>query len=99
MISKEVREGVLRILSKPNDNVLVRKNGATQEIVLNRPTRSNAMAMDMYIKVAAGIRAANQDPTVKFILIWGEGKSFSSGNDLSLFTSTDFLEFDTKVTK
>jgi enoyl-CoA hydratase/carnithine racemase len=51
----------------------------------------------MYLKIAEAIRNANKDPSVKFILITGNGKSFSSGNDLSNFTNPDFLEFDTLV--
>ena len=81
-------------MATPNENVITRKNGSTMEIVLNRPRRSNAFSLDMYIKVTAAIRQANADNTIKYILISGEGKSFSSGNDLGNFGNSDFLQFD-----
>lgn len=98
MASPQVRRKIESALfSKPTDNVLTRKEGSTFTIVLNRPKRSNSFSIDMYLTVADAIRTANADTDVKFILIIGEGKNFSSGNDLSNFGNPEFAEFDIKV--
>jgi|JI6StandDraft_1071083.scaffolds.fasta_scaffold152274_1 enoyl-CoA hydratase/carnithine racemase len=56
-MSKEVMKRIQAIaMSKPNNNIIVRKNGSMLEVVLNRPNRSNAFSLDMYLKVAEAIR-------------------------------------------
>jgi len=38
------------------------------------------------------VRYANEEPTIKFIVVSGKGGNFSSGNDLSNFTNPNLLE-------
>ena len=54
-------------------------------ITLNRPKKMNSFSLDMYRKVQNLLNDANVDPSVKAIVLQGEGKLFCSGNDLSNF--------------
>lgn len=52
----------------------------------------------MYMNASEAIRQANKDSSVKFIVIYGEGKNFSTGNDLANFTDPDLAQFAPSVT-
>lgn len=54
------------------------------ELVLNRPERKNAFIVDLYNALTQEIVLADQDSTVKVLIIRGE-KDFSAGNDLQDF--------------
>ena len=52
----------------------------------------------MYFLIAKYINQANEDPSVKVIILRGKGKHFSSGNDLGNFADlSDPLKNDAKV--
>jgi hypothetical protein len=86
------------VASKPNNYVIInRPTKSVFEIVMNRPEKYNAYSMDMYLTIAEAIRKANKEEEVKFIVVRGNGKVFSSGNDLKNFSNPDFLEFDPQV--
>ena len=59
-----------------------------QIIVLSRPDKKNAFTGAMYNLLREALIAADADPSVKVILLTGEGNAFSAGNDLQ-----DFLKF------
>jgi enoyl-CoA hydratase/carnithine racemase len=61
------------------DNVLT--------ITFNRPEKKNAITAAMYAAAADALRAADQDPDLRAIVLTGAGEAFSAGNDLK-----DFLE-------
>lgn len=52
-------------------------------ITFNRPDKLNAFTLGMYHEIGAFVRDADQDDTIKVIIIRGEGTSFSSGQDLT----------------
>jgi enoyl-CoA hydratase len=52
-------------------------------ITFNRPEKLNALTLEMYEYIAASVRDADRDDAIKVILFRGEGKSFSTGQDLS----------------
>lgn len=54
------------------------------EIKFNNPRRKNAFGMETQVKLQSLFIQANEDPTIKCILLHG-GDFFSSGNDLSIF--------------
>jgi len=56
---------------------------ATIEIA--RPEKKNAITLDMYLAMAAALRDANGDPSVRAVLITGQPGIFTSGNDLEDF--------------
>lgn len=51
-------------------------------IVMNRPERKNAFNRDQYEGVAAALRTADADDSVRCAVVTGAGGSFSSGQDL-----------------
>ncbi len=56
---------------------------ATLEIA--RPEKKNALNLAMYEALAAGLRQANADESVRAVLITGQPGIFTSGNDLEDF--------------
>ena len=51
-------------------------------IRLNRPERMNATAPDTVEKVAEYMRAGDDDPSVRVIVLTGAGRGFCAGNDM-----------------
>eukprot|EP01130_Rhizamoeba_saxonica_P013900 TRINITY_DN5987_c0_g1_i2.p1 TRINITY_DN5987_c0_g1~~TRINITY_DN5987_c0_g1_i2.p1 ORF type:complete len:188 (+),score=32.42 TRINITY_DN5987_c0_g1_i2:45-608(+) len=58
-------------------------------VCLNRPRKYNAYDMDMYTEIRDVLHSANDEPSVKALILTGKGKYFSSGNDLSNFLQVD----------
>ena len=54
-------------------------------IEIARPERKNAFTSQMYADLAAALKAADQDPQVRAVLLHGAPDCFSSGNDVSDF--------------
>lgn len=52
---------------------------------MNRPEKKNALTLQMYQTLADHINAANNDQSIKIILISASGDAFCSGNDLKDF--------------
>lgn len=52
-------------------------------IRLNRPDKLNAFTEKMNREIQKAIKQSNTDPTVRSIVITGEGRAFSSGQDLA----------------
>jgi enoyl-CoA hydratase/carnithine racemase len=69
---KELSTGVLR----------VEQRGPVRRLVLNRPARRNALDAALVDALTAALAAAEQDPTVRAVLIHGAGPSFCAGADL-----------------
>ncbi|KUH88730.1 MULTISPECIES: enoyl-CoA hydratase-related protein [unclassified Mycobacterium] len=51
-------------------------------LTLNRPEVLNAFNEEMYCATAVALREAAADPDVAVVLLTGEGRAFSAGNDL-----------------
>ncbi|XP_019635837.1 PREDICTED: uncharacterized protein LOC109478603 [Branchiostoma belcheri] len=66
-------------------SILYSKVGRVAHIALNRPTRLNAINMDVPRELQQAVSAANADDDVRVILLYGKGKAFCSGYDLKLF--------------
>ncbi|XP_077982955.1 enoyl-CoA delta isomerase 2-like [Glandiceps talaboti] len=56
-------------------------------ILLNRPTKKNAITVQMYEEVTDALKAAGEDSKVVVAVITGAGDFYCSGNDLSNFAS------------
>ncbi|EAR98073.1 enoyl-CoA hydratase/delta3,5-delta2,4-dienoyl-CoA isomerase (macronuclear) [Tetrahymena thermophila SB210] len=56
-------------------------------ITLNKPKKFNSLTIGMYYVIIDYLNEANSDSKVKTIILRGNGKNFSSGNDLSNFVS------------
>jgi len=66
-----------------SDAVLTAKAGHVLNITINRPDKRNAMNAEVVAGIAAGWRAAHEDPEVRVIVLTGAGdKAFCAGADL-----------------
>jgi enoyl-CoA hydratase/carnithine racemase len=63
--------------------VLSRDEGAVRVIALNRPQRLNAITLAMLRDLDAALAAAEDAAGVRAILLCGEGRAFSAGDDLA----------------
>ncbi|MAA65840.1 MAG: crotonase [Alteromonadaceae bacterium] len=61
-----------------------RENGLVH-LNINRPEKKNALTRDMYETLGREVNAAADDQSVHAIVITGEGKDFTAGNDLDDF--------------
>src|SRR5262245_61834720 len=55
---------------------------AVAQIALNRPEKMNAFDQAMRREVLAAAQRANEDPSVRAVVLTGEGHAFSAGADL-----------------
>ena len=74
-----------------SDLILTKQHENYFEIILNRPEKRNAIDAQLYAAFDAAVSIAAGAVGVRAVLIRGEGKSFSSGIDV-----TDFLALSQK---
>lgn len=72
------------------EHVLVTVEDGVLTISFNRPDRHNALTGAMHSQFLRALQRAKEDSTVRVVLVRGEGRSFSSGADVS-----DFVEPET----
>lgn len=68
-----------------SDTVLIDHNAGVRHITLNRPEKKNAFSTEQWIAFTNALKAAQEDDSVRVVLISGAGGNFSSGQDLSAF--------------
>lgn len=71
------------------DAVIFKPENGVFHIIFNRPEKRNALNRIMYEKLGEGIDKAENDPKMRVILIYGNGKCFCAGNDLRDFQNTE----------
>jgi 2-(1,2-epoxy-1,2-dihydrophenyl)acetyl-CoA isomerase len=69
-------------MSEWND-LIYTKTDTVVTITINRPKVYNALTRDAKLEIIKAIREANRDDSIKAIILTGEGKAFSSGQDLN----------------
>lgn len=62
-------------------------NASVRTILLNRPEKRNAFNFDLVRAFGAALLAAANDPSVRCVVIRGEGAAFSSGMDIKELAS------------
>ncbi|MBU6955087.1 crotonase/enoyl-CoA hydratase family protein [Hahella sp. HN01] len=65
----------------------VTQEGGVAVIELNRPDKANALNMAMWEEIGLAFRRADQESTVRVVVLRGAGKHFCSGIDLMDFAS------------
>jgi len=66
-----------------SDTVLVEDQGAVRVLTLNRPTKLNAMNVELVDTLLGAVRAADQDDAVAVVILTGAGeRAFSAGADI-----------------
>jgi len=68
-----------------SDHILLLQVPGILEIRFNRPDKKNAFTIPMYEGIIAALRQAEADPSIRVILLSGEGAAFSAGSDLQDF--------------
>jgi enoyl-CoA hydratase/carnithine racemase len=58
-------------------------------LTLNRPEKKNALTRAMYQALAAGIKGAEHDRSVRCVLLQAEGDTFTAGNDMADFAAAN----------
>ncbi|MBM3141265.1 MAG: hypothetical protein FJZ92_13935 [Chloroflexi bacterium] len=66
----------------PVDGLLFEREGAVATVTLNRPDRLNAITWPMIAGIADFIDECANDDAVRAIVITGNGRAFSSGDDI-----------------
>lgn len=64
-------------------HVLVRKQGAIAQVVLNRPDRLNAFTMHTEDAVRRAFLDLSEDDAIKVVIFRGVGRAFSTGGDVA----------------
>jgi enoyl-CoA hydratase/carnithine racemase len=65
------------------DLVTVTRDGATIQIMLNRPERRNALDLPSLTALLATVSEAAKDPSAHVIVLHGAGEGFCSGADIA----------------
>ena len=88
---------------QPDDELIVERRGQVQWLTFNRPEARNAMTWNMYERLAEICEAANDDRTLRALVLTGAGgKAFVSGTDISQFRSMtveqEFADYERRGT-
>jgi len=65
-----------------SDLVTVKRDGATIQVILNRPERRNALDLPTLIELLARVNEAARDQGAHVVVLHGAGEGFCSGADL-----------------
>ncbi|XP_039725357.1 enoyl-CoA delta isomerase 2 isoform X1 [Pteropus medius] len=79
-----------------SENLVVTSENGITKIMLNRPTKKNAITTQMYQEIILALKAASKDDSTITVLT-GNGDYYCSGNDLSNFTDVLSGEIEEKV--
>ena len=66
-------------------DILVHAEGGVMTLTLNRLARKNSITSEMYAALADGIARAQEDASVRVVLLQGHETVFSAGNDIGDF--------------
>jgi enoyl-CoA hydratase len=64
------------------DTLRFEKSEGIATITLNRPKVLNALNQQLWLDLQNTLEDAQQDPTIKVVILTGQGRAFSSGADL-----------------
>jgi len=67
--------------------VLQQRDGYLLHLTLNRPDKKNALTFEMYLALIDAMQQAEQDESIRALLLSGAGGSFTSGNDIAAFVA------------
>jgi enoyl-CoA hydratase/carnithine racemase len=85
-----------------SEDLLYEVKDGIAKITFNRPQARNAMLFSMYERMAELCIAANDDRSIKAMILTGSGdKAFASGTDISQFrafkTAQDALDYESRI--
>lgn len=74
------------------DVMQVEQQGAVRILRMNRPEKLNALNTDLLLALQAALKAADQDDTIRALVLTGNGRGFSAGADLGEFRGEQMPE-------
>ncbi|WP_246674096.1 enoyl-CoA hydratase/isomerase family protein [Mesorhizobium sp. B4-1-1] len=77
--------------------VISRHDGAIAWVKLNRPERLNAMNRQLVDDLSEALARAEADPSIRAVILHGEGRAFCSGDDLKDLDSQTTSEATTQA--
>jgi enoyl-CoA hydratase/carnithine racemase len=66
-------------------HIEVERDGPVVQVAINRPEKKNALTADMYTALADAVEAAESNPAICVLMLYGNGDVFTAGNDLEDF--------------
>src|SRR5260370_17104037 len=69
------------------EHIKIEKSDGILSLTMARPDKKNALTNAMYGALADAIEGAETDPSVRVVLIRGEGDMFTAGNDVGEFAA------------
>jgi 2-(1,2-epoxy-1,2-dihydrophenyl)acetyl-CoA isomerase len=82
-----------------SEYIQTKKEGAVLQIKLNRPAKYNSFIREMALAMQKALNLAQTDPSVRAVLLTGEGKAFCAGQDLAEATDPNGPELSKIVTE
>lgn len=73
------------MISSGTENLLVEREGTTMVVTMNRPEAKNALSLPMLVGMADAWVEADEDDSVRAIILTGAGGDFCTGMDLKAF--------------
>jgi enoyl-CoA hydratase/carnithine racemase len=70
-------------LTTVSDLVITEDREAVRHVILNRPEKRNAFNEELVLATGAALRAAADDPSVRCVVLRGNGPVFSAGMDVA----------------
>lgn len=64
------------------DAFAVEDDGPVRHLVLNRPDKLNALDLDQHVRIKHAVETAQDDATVRVLVLSGNGRAFCAGDDL-----------------
>ena len=82
-------EPAAEIAGDADGPLVVRRSGGIATVILNRPTRRNALSLDLIGRLLQELVALGADPGVRAVILAGTGPAFCSGHDLGELRGSD----------
>ncbi len=80
-----------------SEHISIKRDGAVLRLGFNRPEKKNAITTQMYAALAEGLAEAQQDASLRAIMLEATGDFFTSGNDVADFMSGEAMKGDPHV--
>ena len=66
-------------------SIYIDRDGPIATVHLNRPSKRNALTLDMWQRLSAAVEELDRDTATKVVVITGEGDAFAAGADIDEF--------------
>jgi enoyl-CoA hydratase/carnithine racemase len=74
-------------------NLKVERQGAVARVTLNRPSRRNALSLDLMQELIEYLSATAHDPEIHAVILGAEGNVFCAGHDLAEMVGKNINEY------